>query len=135
MPRIGTSVAAVAGRLGISRNTVTNVRRRWNRWGAEGLADRPRSGRPPKATERYRRLLLRMARGRSKSSSRPMKRRPARRLGQRMERATGIRLGRVRIWELLTRGRRVGCHPRVGAGAAGKKAAPRRVRRGPRERF
>jgi transposase len=46
----GASNNRIAARLGISVDTVRKWRGRYARWGREGLADRPRSGRPPAFT-------------------------------------------------------------------------------------
>lgn len=47
----------VAKSLGISIDTVTDWKRRWIRDGVSSLTDKPRSGRPPRVTPRYLRLL------------------------------------------------------------------------------
>jgi len=43
--------------LGVSIDTVTDWKRRWIREGVASLKDKPRSGRPPRVTPRYLRLL------------------------------------------------------------------------------
>lgn len=53
----GQSCRDVAQILGISDDTVTNWKRRWIRAGMSSLEDKPRSGRPPKVTPRYLRLM------------------------------------------------------------------------------
>lgn len=53
----GVSGEEIAGTLGITRRTVTNIRARWRAQGLRGLADRTRSGRPPRADAAYRRAL------------------------------------------------------------------------------
>jgi transposase len=47
----------VAKSLGISIDTITDWKRRWIREGVASLEDKPRSGRPPRATPRYLKLL------------------------------------------------------------------------------
>lgn len=47
----------VAKSLGISIDTVTDWKRRWIRDGVASLIDKPRSGRPPRATPKYLRSL------------------------------------------------------------------------------
>lgn len=47
----------VAKTLGICIDTVTDWKRRWSREGVDSLRDKPRSGRPPRATPKYLRLL------------------------------------------------------------------------------
>jgi transposase-like protein len=54
----GVPNAAVARRLGVSRNTVAAARERFLRDGLDGLADRPRSGRPRTITDQQRALVL-----------------------------------------------------------------------------
>ena len=53
----GQNCRDVAKILGISDDTVTNWKRRWIRAGMSSLEDKPRSGRPPKVTPRYLRLM------------------------------------------------------------------------------
>ncbi len=53
----GLSPAQVAERAGVSVKTVYAIRRRFQAEGLEGLKDRPRSGRPRKATDSYCQLL------------------------------------------------------------------------------
>lgn len=48
----GDSLAAIARRLGVSRQAVFVWRRRWQRRGEAGLRRRPRPGRPPKLARR-----------------------------------------------------------------------------------
>jgi transposase len=59
----GTSQTAVAARLGVSRQSVVRWCRRFQAAGPAGLADRPRSGRPPRldapGQRQLRRLLTR----------------------------------------------------------------------------
>lgn len=54
----GVPNAAVARRLGVSRNTVASARHRFLRDGLAGLPDRPRSGRPRTITEQQRAQVL-----------------------------------------------------------------------------
>ena len=53
----GTGAKAIARTLGIGLRTVRLTRQRWRRDGHEGLFDKPRSGRPPRADARYLRLM------------------------------------------------------------------------------
>lgn len=54
----GVSVVGVAGAYHVSRRTVTEWVKRFNREGVGGLGDKPRSGRPPKAEwEEVRKVL------------------------------------------------------------------------------
>jgi transposase len=51
-------VADICEAVGVTRMTVTNTRTRWLEYGLRGLADRPRSGRPPVADGEYLAALL-----------------------------------------------------------------------------
>jgi len=53
----GQPALAVARMTGLSRDAITDIRRRWRERGLASLVDRPRSGRPRHITKRYRRLL------------------------------------------------------------------------------
>lgn len=53
----GTGAQAIARTLGIGLRTVRLTRRRWRLGGHEGLFDKPRSGRPPRADSKYLRLM------------------------------------------------------------------------------
>lgn len=53
----GKSPKAVAEFLAVSQPTVYDWHHRWQREGIEGLANRPKPGRPVKATDRYVALL------------------------------------------------------------------------------
>ena len=54
----GLSAAEIARTLGVHRNTVYNWIKRFDHDGLEGLRDRPRSGRPPKADAQCRASLM-----------------------------------------------------------------------------
>jgi len=54
----GRSPPQIAQRVRFHRRTVTRYIQRYEAEGIEGLLTRPRSGRPPKATESYQTLLL-----------------------------------------------------------------------------
>lgn len=53
----GESATRVAACLGVCVDTVTNWKHRWMGSGYFQIADRPRSGRPPRATAAYRKRL------------------------------------------------------------------------------
>lgn len=59
MSAAGHTAVHIAEVLGLSRDTVTDIRRRWHQRGLASLRDRPRSGRPPRVTPTYRRELRR----------------------------------------------------------------------------
>ena len=53
----GQSCQDVARTVGVCLDTVTNWKKRWNQGGAFRLKDKPGTGRPPRVTPRYLRLL------------------------------------------------------------------------------
>lgn len=55
----GQSASSIARALGVSPRMVYSCRRRWRLHRLEGLADAPRSGRPPRVTATYLELLMR----------------------------------------------------------------------------
>ena len=57
--RAATDIARVTG---LSPNAVTGIRRRWRRRRLRSVTDRPRTGRPPRVTDEYRRQLRRALR-------------------------------------------------------------------------
>ena len=58
----GAAATEIARVVGLSANAVTGIRRRWRRRRLRSVADRPRPGRPPRATGAYRRELRRALR-------------------------------------------------------------------------
>jgi transposase len=58
----GKPAAAIARVTGLSRDAVTDIRRRWRRHGVRSLADSARPGRPTRVTAEYRRQLRRALR-------------------------------------------------------------------------
>jgi transposase len=54
---LGRKVSEIAGLLNVSGPCVTQVIHRFNHEGIPGLADKPRPGRPPRARDRYIKLL------------------------------------------------------------------------------
>jgi len=55
----GWGATDIARMVGLSPNAVTVIRRRWHKHRLRSIADRPRAGRPPLVTDRYRRELRR----------------------------------------------------------------------------
>jgi transposase len=53
----GEPAATIARVTGLSRDAITDIRRRWRKRRLGSLSDSPRSGRPARASERYRREL------------------------------------------------------------------------------
>lgn len=54
----GKAIREIAEIFQVDRNTITNWLDRWDTEGIDGLADRPRSGAPPKLIESEQRLAL-----------------------------------------------------------------------------
>lgn len=53
----GERAATIARVTGLSRDAITDIRRRWRQRRLRSLSDKPRSGRPARATGRFRREL------------------------------------------------------------------------------
>src|SRR5438270_13125192 len=53
----GDAAKVIARVTGLSVDAITDVRRRWRKRRLRSLSDRPRAGRPPRVTPRYRREL------------------------------------------------------------------------------
>jgi len=53
----GASSRLIGQVTGLSRDTITDIRRRWNEQGMASLRDAPRPGRPPKVSPAYRKSL------------------------------------------------------------------------------
>jgi len=58
----GDAAKAITRVTGLSLDAVTDIRRRWRKRRLRSLADRPRSGRPPRVTAGYRREMRRALR-------------------------------------------------------------------------
>src|SRR6266542_5746426 len=58
----GRPATEIARSIALSPNAVTTIRRRWQEYRLRSIADRPRAGRPPLVTDRYRRELRRALR-------------------------------------------------------------------------
>jgi len=58
----GDPAIVIARATGLSLDAITDVRRRWRKRRLRSLSDRPRAGRPPRVTPRYRRELRRALR-------------------------------------------------------------------------
>src|SRR3954465_2658008 len=97
----GDRATDIARVLGLSVDAVTDIRRRWRRRRVRSVQDRPRSGRPPRATAVYLRELRRAMR------AGPLRRGyvftvwSVARLGAYLKRRTGVRLGLTRMRGLL----------------------------------
>ncbi len=97
----GTEGSAVCAALSISRNTLTNWKRRWNRGKCFQLADQRRSGRPPKATARYVKLLKEAVVQGPSGYGYVFTVWSTARLAEHLRRRTGIRLSVKRVRQLL----------------------------------
>lgn len=53
----GESAGTIARVTGLSRDTISDIRRRWRKGRLGSVVDQPRSGRPPRISARYRREL------------------------------------------------------------------------------
>src|SRR5687767_10151917 len=58
----GEQATIIARVTGLSLDAVSDIRRRWRKRGLRSLSDRPRRGRPPRASDRYGRELRRALR-------------------------------------------------------------------------
>lgn len=95
---VASEVAAIV------RQDAETVRRWFRRYEAEGingLADAPRSGKPPKVTGRYRERLLELVRRRPRALDLPFSMWTAARLADRLAEETGLRLSVPSIHRLL----------------------------------
>jgi transposase len=87
--------------LAVSRKTLTNWRQRWTRGGFFRLEDAPRSGRPPRVTSVYIREMVRAVRRDPRALGFAFTRWTAPRLGEYLNRKTGIRVSPKWMAELL----------------------------------
>jgi len=53
----GDSARRIAQVTGLSRDAISDIRRRWQQRGMRSLRDRPHTGRPPRVTPEYRKQL------------------------------------------------------------------------------
>lgn len=97
---LGHKPGQVAEMMKAGKSTVTRWQRRWRTEGIEGLADQPRSGRPPKANESYQAALERTLAQSPADYGYPFAVWTLERLAEHLERETGIGLsiGRLQVW-------------------------------------
>lgn len=88
----GERAATIARVTGLSRDTITDIRRRWRKRRLRSLGDRPRSGRPARATGRFRRELREALRKGPRSFGYVFTVWSIARLASHLRRRTGIRL-------------------------------------------
>jgi len=87
----GEPAAVIARVTGLSRDAITDIRRRWRERRLHSLRDKPRSGRPARATRRYRRELREALRKRPLSFGYVFTVWSIARLAAHLRRRTGIR--------------------------------------------
>jgi transposase len=88
----GFKCGQIAQMLGVSGPTVTQTIHRFNAEGLDGLADRPRPGRPPRARDRYIRLLTEAVRSSPRDLGYPFTCWSLARLREHLLRKTGVLL-------------------------------------------
>jgi transposase len=96
----GAAAAEIARATGLSPNAVTGIRRRWRRRRLRSVEDRPRSGRPPRATREYRRELRRALRAGPRACGFVFTVWSVARLGAYLLRRTGVAIGPDRLRRL-----------------------------------
>jgi len=97
----GEPARAIARVTGLSPDAVTDVRRRWRSRRLRSLDDRPRPGRPPLATDAYRRELRRALRSGPRPFGYVFTTWSVARLGVHLRKTTGVRIGPGRLWQLI----------------------------------
>jgi len=97
----GEPATDIARVVGLSPNAVTDIRRRWRRRRSRSVADRPRPGRPPRATAAYRRELRRALRKGPRACGFAFTVWSVARLGAYLRRRTSIAIGRGRLRRLI----------------------------------
>lgn len=97
----GRSPKAVAEFMSVSQPTVYDWHHRWQENGLEGLANRPKSGRPPKADEGYVELLEQVIEQDPQELGYAFSIWTAGRLCMHMQKETGIELGQTQFRALL----------------------------------
>ena len=95
------TIARIAAIVRESDETVRRWFHRYMAEGVNGLADAPRSGKPPKVTARYRERLLELVRRRPRTLDLPFSMWTAARLADRLAEETGLRMGVASIHRLL----------------------------------
>lgn len=97
----GRSKEWLAEKFECSLGTVNNIRRGYRLRGLAGLKPAPRAGRRSRATPLYRTLLRQVAQSSPQKWGYPVRFWSARRLGEHLERETGISFGEDQIRRLL----------------------------------
>jgi transposase len=97
----GMPTSKVLEALSISRRTLLNWKQRWLKEKVFGLEDKPHTGRPPVATPKYIRAMVRTVRLDPRALGFAFTRWTAPRLAEYLARTTGIRLTANWVSELL----------------------------------
>jgi transposase len=100
---LGHKPEAVAEMQAVSKPTVYGIIKRWKSGGIEGLANRPRSGRPPKADDRYNSALEAVIEKEPQELGYDFTVWTVDRLRLHLEKETGIALSEARLRALLKR--------------------------------
>lgn len=100
---LGYKPAQVAAMQAVSTPTVYGWFNRWRQEGIEGLANRPKSGRPAKADEAYSQALERLLAQEPKELGYDFAIWTVDRLGQHLEQETGLALSEARLRALMKR--------------------------------
>lgn len=100
---LGYKPAEIAKMQAISIPTVYGWLKRWQREGIEGLANKPKSGRPAKADDAYSRALERVLEREPKELGYDFAIWTVNRLRQHLEKETGIALSEPRLRALMKR--------------------------------
>jgi transposase len=98
---LGHKHGEIAELLGVSPPTVAAAIRRFNEGGIAGLADRPRSGRPPRVTESYIEALKGAVRTAPTEWGYEFSTWSLGRLREHLGRETGIWITEVHLWRLM----------------------------------
>ncbi|WP_224367627.1 helix-turn-helix domain-containing protein [Hyalangium versicolor] len=97
----GESARSIAQTLEVTTRTVYGVRQRWRMSGLQGLADEARSGRPPRVTAIYLKLLIEAVETDPRQWGLAFSRWSRARLAAWLQQRTGVRLSARWVGELL----------------------------------
>jgi len=97
----GLSPPQIAEQVRFHRRTVTRAIQRYEQRGVDGLLTQPRSGRPPKATVVYERLLLKVVAGRPRDLDLPFSNWTTANLAEHLRDKTGIELSARQVENIL----------------------------------
>jgi transposase len=97
---LGYDALEVARKLAVCKASIHNWQQRWREGGIEALADKPRSGRPSKTNASYREVVEKTLASAPAEFGYPFQIWTLERLGEHLERETGIHLspGRLEVW-------------------------------------